>query len=285
MLTARSPTLRDASLLALAAAAVATGSASAGAPKESAPKDEKTVGTALKASLKYADGSKNKVPAWTNIRVTIVRDGATVVTDQPLPPEASTSYTSPPKITAIDLDDDAEPEVLIDIFTAGAEPERHTVLLRKDGATYQAAVAKWGTRGYRLSDVAGGDSPEFLSADSRVPGLYDSEARGPLRVLGYDGGEVRDISRKARGELLRDAKRHRRALASARRNDQDARPELAAYALDLVRIGRISQAQSEIRASARRKELRGSAKSFARKLDRAMVRWGYAKRKTLAGGL
>lgn len=285
MLTARSPILRDALLLAFAAAAVATGSASAGAPKESAPKDEKTVGTALKASLKYADGSKNKVPAWTNIRVTIVRDGETLAADQPLPPEASTSYTAPPKITAIDLNDDAEPEVLIDIFTAGADPERHTVLLRKEGPAYQAAVAKWGTHGYRLSDVTGGDSPEFLSADSRVPGLYDSEARGPLRVLRYDGGEVRDVSRKARGELLRDAKRHRRALASARRSDQDARPELAAYALDLVRVGRISQAQSEIRTSARRKELRGSAKSFARKLDRVMVRWGYAKRKTLAGGL
>lgn len=279
-------TARDASLLALAAAAaVATGSAFAGAPKDSAPKDKKTVGVALKASLKYSDGSKNKVPAWSDIRVTIVRDDKTLAADQPLPAEAATSYSAPPKIKAVDLDDDAEPEVLVDIFTAGANPERHTVVLRKDGAAYRAEVSKWGTRGYRLADVTGGDSPEFLSSDSRVPDLYDSKTRGPLRVLEYSGGKVRDVSRKARAELLRDAKRHRRALARARRTNDDPRPELAAYAVDLVRIGRVSQAQAEIRASARRKELRGSAKSYARQLDRAMVRWGYAKRRTLAGGV
>ncbi len=278
-------TLRDASLLALAVAALATGSAFAGAPKDSAPKDKKVVGTALKASLKYADGSKDKVPAWSDIRVTIVRDGQTLAADQPLPPEAAVSYKAPPKVTAVDLDDDAEPEVLVDVYSSDPDPERKTVVFHKSGNVYRTAISEWGTRGYRLADVTGRDSPEFLSADSRVPGLYGSATRGPLRVLAFSGGRVTDVSRKARAELLRDAKLHRRALARARRTGADARPELAAYALDLVRIGRTSQARAEIRVSARRKELRGSAKSYARKLDRVMTRWGYAKRKSLAGGL
>lgn len=285
MLSTRPSTLRDATLLALAAAAVATGSAFAGAPKDSAPTDKKPVEVSFKASLKYVDGSKNTTPSWSNIRVTIMRDGQEVITDLPLPADANVSYHATPKLTAADLDDDGEPEVLIDIFSSDAEPKRRTVMLRKDGASYAATVHNWGTGGYRLDDVTGGKSPEFLASDSRIPSLYASEVRGPLRIQRFTGGKLRDVSRKAESSLLRDAKRHRRELARARRTGADPRPDLAAYVVDLVRAGRTSKALVEIRASGRRKELKTTAKLFARKLDRAMVRWGYSKRKVLAGNL
>lgn len=284
MFSTRSSTLRGASIAATTAAAVATGSAFASAPKDSAPVVKK-VGASVKASLTYVDGSKGELPAWRDIRVTISRDGKELATGQQLPPEVASSYFSPPRLVAIDLNDDAEPEVLIDIVTADQQRERRTVVYFKDGDGYAADIADWGAGGYRLSDVSGGKSPEFLSADSRFPGLYDSKVRGPIRVMRYTGGKVVDVSRKARPELLRDAKRHRRALARARRTGADPRPEIAAYAVDLVRLGRVAEARATIRTAGRRDELGTTPKSFARKLDGHMVRWGYSKRRTLAGGL
>lgn len=284
MLSARSSTLRGALVVATTAAAVATSTAFAGAPKDSAPSDKK-VGASVKASLKYVDGSKGETPAWRDIRVTIVRDGQQLATDQPMPASAAASYFTPPRLVAVDLEGDAEPEVLVDIVTADQGRTRRTVVFHKRGEGYAAAVTDWGSAGYRLADVAGGAGPEFLSADSRVPGLFGSKARGPLRVLRYGDGAVSDVSRDARSELLRDAKRHRRALARARRAGADARPEVAAYAFDLVRLGRVGEARATIRAAGRRDELHGGAKTFARKLDAHLVRWGYAKRRLLAGGV
>lgn len=284
MFSTRSSTLRGAFLAATTAAAVVTGSAFASAPKESAPSDKK-VGASVKASLKYIDGSKGEMPAWREIRVTIVRDGQPLATDQALPAAAGSSYFTPPRLVAVDLDGDAEPEVLVDVVTAERNRARRTVVFFKKGDGYATDVSDWGTGGYRLADVAGTKAPEFLSADSRVSALYDSKVRGPIRVLRYDGGRVVDVSRKARAELLRDAKQHRRALARARRTGTDPRPEVAAYAVDLVRLGRVDDARSAIRTAGKRNELRASTRSFARKLDAHMVQWGYAKRRTLAGGL
>lgn len=284
MLIVHLSTVRGASVVATTAAAVAAGSAFASAPKESAPSDKK-VGASVKASLKYIDGSKGEMPAWRDIRVTIIRDGQQLATDQPLPASAGSSYFSPPRLVAVDLDGDAEPEVLVDVVTGDRNRARRTVVFFKEGAGYANQVSDWGAGGYRLADVAGGKAPEFLSADSRVSALYDSKARGPIRVLRYDGGKVVDVSRKARPELLRDAKRHRRALARARRAGTDPRPEVAAYAVDLIRLGRVSEARTAIRTAGKRNELRGSTRAFARQLDAHLVRWGYAKRRTLAGGL
>ncbi|MBJ7471251.1 MAG: hypothetical protein JHD16_08105 [Solirubrobacteraceae bacterium] len=280
----RQSSLRDTLLIALAAAAVVTSSAHAATQKDSAPTDRKT-GVLLKASLKYTDGSKGEVPAWSDIRVTVIRDGQQVVTDQLLPAGASVSYFQTPKLTAVDLDADDEPEVLVDVFTAERPTKRRTVVLHKQGNVYATEVSDWGTGGYRLANVTGNKAPEFLSADSRFPALFKSDSRGPLRVLEYSRGQVRDVSRNVRAELLRDAKRHRRALARARRTGDDPRAEVAAYAVDLVRLGRTAAAQAELRNAGRRRELGGSAKAFARKLDRSMVRWGYAKRRVLAGGV
>lgn len=284
MSSTRSSTLRGALVVATTAAAVATGSAFAGAPKDSAPSTTKS-GASVKASLKYVDGSKGEMPAWRDIRVTIVRDGEQLATEQALPASAGSSYFTPPRIVAVDLDGDAEPEVIVDVVTAEQARSRRAVVFFKKGAGYATDVSDWGSGGYRLADVTGTKAPEFLSADSRFSALYGSKVRGPIRVMRYLDGRVVDVSRKARPELLRDAKQHRRALARARRTGSDPRPEVAAYTVDLVRLGRVAQARKTIRDAGRRDELKTTPKAFARKLDAYMVRWGYAKKRTLAGGL
>lgn len=250
----------------------------AGAAADTAPPVERRANsTRIAASLKYADGSRSEVPVWNDITVSVAKDDVQLTKDQPLPPTARASYFSPPKLLVVDLDDDADPEVLVDVFTAGYDCCRRTVVLHRNVDRYDAQVLDWTASGYRLRDVDGGPSPEFVSADDRFPALFRSDARGPLRIARLQGGQVQDVTAGARKLLERDARLHRRAWrrASGSRR-RDARPAVAAYVVDLVRLGEVRAARKAIAAAARAGDLGTTANAFARRLDGRLVAWGYA---------
>ncbi|MBO9534330.1 MAG: hypothetical protein J7513_15260 [Solirubrobacteraceae bacterium] len=240
----------------------------------------------VSASITYTDGIKSKSAVWKNIRLTITRNGAALLNGELLPEEARDSVFSGPKLQAVDLDGDSESEVIVDVFKAGVDCCRRSVVYHRDGDAYRAQVIDWGDAGYRLEDVTGGGAPEFVTSDARVPGAYDSDARGPLRVLALRKGQVRDVSRHQPRELARDARGHRRALERLRRrkSQSDARPHLVAYVADLVRLGDVSGARAAIRSSARRGELRTTPAKFRRLLDRQFLTWGYTSRRHVLGG-
>lgn len=266
----------------LAAWAVAAAAASGGGALVAAPAHAAETKT-VSASIAYLDGSKGTVPVWKNIRVTIKLDERTIVDAQVLPLAARQSVFAAPRLRAVDLDDDGEGEVLIDVYTAGVECCRRTVVYRRSGSRYRAQLLEWQDTGYRLADVTGQSSPEFLTSDSRVPRRWDSDARGPIRVLQMRRGKVVDVSRRAPRQLRRDARIHRRAWRTVRRKGQgDARPIIAAYVIDLVRLGEIRAAKAALSDAARARELRTSRQAFARSLDRQLIRWGYSKRRVLS---
>lgn len=237
----------------------------------------------VSASISYTDGSKSNVPVWKNIKITIKLDDRTLLSAEPLPPTARESVFSAPKLLATDLDDDGEAEVLVDVFTAGVDCCRRTVVYHRTGDAYDTQILDWADTGYRLDDVIGQSSPEFLASDARFPKAWDSDARGPLRVLQLRGGTVKDASRRARPQLLRDARIHLKAWRSVRRKGEgDARPIVAAYIADLVRIGEIRAAKDALRNAARADELRTSRAAFARSLDRKLRAWGYTSRRVLS---
>lgn len=232
--------------------------------------------------MTFIDRSGNEGRVWDDIRVSIVRNGKPQLTDELLPEGTRASFVTPPQMLAVDLDDDADGEILVDIVTAGYGCCRRTVLFRRADGQYRPQVIEWDASSYRLANVLGGRSPEFLSADRRVSALYGSEARGPLRVLGLRDGKLVDLSRKARRQLSRDARLHARSLKTLRRGARgDRRPAVAAYAVDLVRLGRVGEARRVIRKAAANRELRGSANAFARRLDGQMQALGYATRREL----
>lgn len=237
--------------------------------------------TRVAASLRYTDGSKSEVPVWSDIKVSIKRDDVQFNKDEPLPAAASSSFFSPPKLIATDLDDDADPEVLIDVFTAGYECCRRTVVYHREGERYASEVLEWDNTGYRLEDVAGGDSPEFISDDGRFAALFRSDEPGPIRVQSLDAGKVRDVTAQARSLLRRDAKLHRRAWKKASgkaKGKGDARPAVAAYVVDLIRLDQVRSARGVIASAAKRGGLKASANAFARRIDARLVAWGYASK-------
>lgn len=264
------------------AALAATGLAIACAAPVSA-RSNATATNTVSASISYLDGSKSNVPVWKNIKITIKLEDEPVVNAELLPPSARESVFSAPKLLATDLDDDGEAEVLVDVFTAGVDCCRRTVVYRRVGDAYRTQILTWADTGYRLGDVIGQSSPEFLASDVRFPKAWDSDARGPLRVFQMRGGKVKDVSRKARRQLLRDARIHLRAWRTIRRKREgDARPVVAAYVADLVRIGEIAAAKDALRNAERADELRTTRANFARSLDRKLRAWGYTSRRVLS---
>lgn len=269
----------SATATALAACAIASACAAPALARSNA-----TATNTVSATISYTDGSKSTVPVWKNIKVTIKLEDRTLVDAQLLPPTARESVFAAPKLLAVDLDDDGEAEVLVDVFTAGVDCCRRTVVYHRTGDAYGTQVLDWVDTGYRLDDVIGQNSPEFLSSDARFPKAWDSDARGPLRVLQLRGSKVKDVSRRARQQLLRDARIHLRAWRSLRRKGGrgDARPIVAAYVADLVRIGEIAAAKDALRNAARADELRTTRAAFARSLDRKLRAWGYTSRRVLS---
>jgi hypothetical protein len=278
MKTARRYTVFAAVLTALAGASGVWVSAPAGAQaaKDDVKKPGKT--TSISASLRYTDGSKSEVPVWSDIRVSVMRNGVQVVDAQPLPATASSSFFNPPKLLTTDLDGDYDPEVIVDVFTAGYTCCRRTVLLHHDGSSYDPLVVDWGNSSYKLDDVLGGKAKEFVSTDSRFPAIYKATARGPIRIQQFNGKTLVDVSRKATKELRRDAKIQQRLWKKAKgHKNVDARPAVAAYAIDLARLGEIEQARDVIHDAASLHRLKGSANAFAHRLDGRLKAWGYAK--------
>lgn len=275
MIARRHPTV---AATALAACAITGACAAPGLARSNA-----TATNTVSATISYTDGSKSTVPVWKNIKVTIKLEERTLVNAELLPPAARESVFSAPKLLATDLDDDGEAEVLVDVFTAGVDCCRRTVVYHRSGDAYDTQLLDWADTGYRLDDVIGQSSPEFLASDARFPKAWDSDARGPLRVFQMRGGRVKDVSRRARRQLLRDARIHLKAWRSVRRKGEgDARPIIAAYVADLVRIREVAAAKEALRNADRADELRTSRAAFARSLDRKLRAWGYTSRRVLS---
>jgi hypothetical protein len=207
----------------------------------------------------------------------------TLVDAAPLPAQARESVFAAPTLLATDLNDDGEAEVLVDVFTAGTDCCRRTVVYHRSGDAYGTQVLEWADTGYRLDNVIHDDSPEFLASDSRFARAWNSDARGPLRVFAMRGDTVRDVSRAAPRQLLRDARIQLRAWRTIRRtHDGDARPVVAAYVADLVRLGNIRGAKSALANASNANELQTSRSAFTRTLDRKLVAWGYSDRRVLS---
>jgi hypothetical protein len=178
-----------------------------------------------------------------------------------------------------DLDQDGEPEVLLDLFTGGAHCCFASQVLAFDGtAAYEmAAERNWGDVGYRLKDVDGDGRRDFRSADPRFAYAFTAYAFAafPIQVFAWEGRLV-DRTDRMRAAIRADARHWRREYERRPLRYQPQGP-LAAWAADQYRLGRRAQALRLLRREVRSGRLRSmpGGKRFPRKLDRKLHRWGY----------
>jgi hypothetical protein len=161
----------------------------------------------VSAALSY-DYKKSRYGSYdfSNVRVTITRAGVQLV-DVVLGKEcryctpwpASGGEGSLSSVNVVDLDADGEPEVLVDLYSGGANCCWFTNSYRYD-AVQNKYIFKLLRPGlsfpYELKDLDGNGVPEFKSVDYRFAYKYGSnvDTPRPLRIFDWDAGKLVDVT-------------------------------------------------------------------------------------------
>lgn len=188
---------------------------------------------------------------YRDFRLEIQRAGRTVLDAAPGRP-VGRGWT-PVELRVRDLDGDGEPEVIADFYSGGAHCCTYSAIYRFAGGHYVRRVVGWGNPGYRLTGLDRDPRPELVTADDRFNYAFTAFAfsRAPIRVLSYEHGLLRDVTRRFPGAIARDAA----ALLRDYRRPQakfDARGLLAAYVADEALLGHPERGWNAIDRALRR---------------------------------
>lgn len=161
-----------------------------------------------------------------------------------------------PSIAVRDLDGD-EPEVLIDFYTGGAYCCWLTVVYRPIGETYERSAKSWGPKRQRLTDLAGGPGPEFVSHDDSFLRPYGCSFcwRYLPHVWRFDDGTFRDVTRRYPGRVRPRSKKLRRRYFRASDRGDDVKPILAPYVATTYLLGEPRKGWRLVKRALRRDEL------------------------------
>jgi hypothetical protein len=158
-----------------------------------------------------------------------------------------------------DLDGDGEPEVILELDSAGAHCCAWTRVYRWDAAagTYAPAGHFWGNASSRptLADTDADGRPEFASTDDRFAYDFNGYAGSvrPIQIWSYARGVFRDVTREHTHVLRRDAACLWRLYVEDRRSlPGSARGLLPAWAAELYLLGEGARADRELQNAARR---------------------------------
>jgi hypothetical protein len=203
---------------------------------------------------------------FSNLHVTIDRAGVRLV-DESLDDVQCSGCASWPagqgaagtrSVTARDLDGDGEPEVLVDLYSGGANCCWFSVSYRFD-ATQNNYVRKLlrpgGSFPYTLKDLNGDGIPEFKSIDYRFAYKYGSNADTPrpLRIFDWDAGKLVDVTLAYKQLAGADAASFYRGYLRYRKaKDVNVRGLLAAYLASSYNAGNGRVAWRRVVAAYRR---------------------------------
>ena len=191
-----------------------------------------------------------------DMRVRILRDGQ-VLRDDAMPSRCGRGCSPrDPAVRLRDLDGDGEPEVLLDLFTGGANCCVLAVVYGYSAVTggYHRTVRNFGTW-YLLRDYGGADHVEFVGGDYRFKYRFSCGACSvqPLRIWQYQEFSLIDVSRQFPSKLRQQARRVFRIYQRVRGDpDASVKGVLPAYVADMCRIRRCAQAWRVVRRANRR---------------------------------
>lgn len=225
---------------------------------------------------------------YTDLRLSVTRAGQNVLERPVAVGGCEEPYCMPAgvhsgeqAIQVRDLDGDAEPEIIVDVFTGGAHCCSVSAVWRWTGSGYEQSERNWADPGYRLRDTNGDGVPEFVSSDARFAYEFAAFAFSafPLRVLSFRQGLFVDVTAKRKALVRKDAKKWMREYRK-RRNGDSSLGILAAWTADQYVLGRKTNAHRFLAAERRAGRLTSfqgwpSGSGFIAKLKRRLRSWGY----------
>jgi hypothetical protein len=265
-------------VLALAAAAVF-------APPAPAATETATSG-AISATLSY-DHVQDSFE-YTNLQLTISRDGTPVLAVDPTFDDCDSPVCSPAgfgnrdSVLIDDLDGDGEPEVILDLYTGGAHCCYLSRFYRWDGTTYVPADRNFGDPGYRIADLDGDGVEELLTADYRFGYAFTAFAFSvmPIRIYDLRAGKWELVTKRFPDRIRKDAKAAWKTFIKISRNEEP-RGAIAAWAADQLMLGHKRHATRTLNHLARHGRLPSdgfppkSPRKFVRRLLRFLAKHGY----------
>lgn len=269
------------------------------APASAASRTETDTAGQTTASLSY-DYKKTRFGTYdfSALHVTVTRAGVVLV-DQDVADvcdacdgwPVSGAQTGVASVTVRDLDNDDEPEVLVDLFSGGANCCYYTISYRfsADASKYIAKVLRPGLSfPYTLRDLDRDGSVEFKSVDYRFAYKYGSNADTPrpLRIFDWSGGRLIDVTISFRALAARDAAEWYKVYLDVRKvKDANVRGVMAAYLASSYNARNGRTAWRRVVAAYRRgdfdKQFAGDAGPHGRKylvsLRRFLKKLGYLR--------
>jgi len=289
-------------LRALFLAGIVAASLTVAAPASAATRTETASKGDVTATFTY-DYNKTQFGSYdfSNLHVTIDRRGSRLV-DEPLEDQECAGCADWPadqgskatqSVTVRDLDADGEPEVLIDLYSGGANCCWFSVSYRFDEAQskYVTKVLRPGLSfPYTLKDIDHNGIPEFRSVDYRFAYKYGSNADTPrpLRIFNWDAGKLVDVTVAFPRLAAQDAADMYKGYLQYRKvKDVNVRGLLAAYLADSYRAGNGRVAWRRVVAAYRRgdvdKKIAGDTgpfgKAYLTSLRRFLNKLGYLRAK------
>jgi hypothetical protein len=251
-----------------------------------------TAGT-VTARLSFEEGGDE--PGFKNVRVQVERAGSLLV-DEPIEKDCDFCLVVPagggsddaPSIHVRDLEGDAEPEVVVDLFTGGANCCFYSLVWRLDGTAYKRfRLRPGGSFGYDPRNLDRKGSLELVSQDYRFAYKYGSnvDTPRPVRIFRFRAGKLVDVTRSFKSFPKREAASLWRFYLKLRKDQVNLRGILAAYVADEYKAGRGRIAWKRLRMAEARGDLRdkigGSTGPFGRKfvvdLRKFLRRTGYIR--------
>jgi hypothetical protein len=200
---------------------------------------------------------------FTNLHLTIERSNSTLVDTDVQPPcqhceawPAGGGDPSSPSLHALDLDQDGEPEVLLDLYSGGAHCCEYTFFYRYAGGSYLRTEHGWGNSFYRIVNPDKNGRPELRTADDRFNYAFSCFACSatPIVIDRFSQGRLIAVTRKFPSLIRADAARIWRGYRHAVRQRYYPSGVLPAYLADEYLLGRGAAGWARVRAAVARRD-------------------------------
>lgn len=261
-------------LLALALSTVAL----AAGPAVAQAKTETDSQGAVSASFSYTAGKGGT--SFKDLKVQITRAGATVFTTdlakyKDFWPGGTADNSS---IEVRDLDADAEPEVIVKLYSGGANCCTSALFYRYVPAsnTYVPTRGDFGRYSYALKNLNRKGPVEILATDVRFQGAFGLPTVAtvsPLRIFVFKQGKLADVTRAFPGEVKKNLRILRKDYKAFVRQHANRKGILAAIAADQISLN-----DAKGTASTFRKIDTLYGREFGKRLRSFMARRGYKLR-------